>query len=181
MSYPNPPPQHPASPQTYYPQGSPPGYGPPPNPYQHQQDESQLQTLSILYYVMGVFSVLGVLTALLYVAIGIFGLNAPPSPGDSPSSNLIAGGILIGMGALGAILATILTVYTFKAAKCIAQRRRYNLIFILAILKLLNFPIGTAVGIFALVVLSRPSVKALFEGIAPPTYYPPAQQPWVNR
>ena len=43
------------------------------------------------------------------------------------------------------------------------HQRGYWFCFVLAIITLLNFPIGTILGIFSLIVLRRPSVKALFQ------------------
>ena len=49
------------------------------------------------------------------------------------------------------------------AGRFIAQRRRYWFIFAAACVQCAFFPFGTALGVFTLLVLSRPAVKALFQ------------------
>jgi disulfide bond formation protein DsbB len=49
------------------------------------------------------------------------------------------------------------------AGRCLAQRRRYLLCMVVAGIACIFMPFGTALGVFTLVVLSRPAVKAAFE------------------
>jgi hypothetical protein len=46
------------------------------------------------------------------------------------------------------------------------KRRHRTLSFVMACLTCINIPLGTALGVFTLVVLSRPSVKALYDQVA---------------
>ena len=52
------------------------------------------------------------------------------------------------------------------AGRCLSQQRRYLLCMIVAGLACLFTPIGTILGVFTLVVLLRPQVKAAFAGPA---------------
>lgn len=40
-------------------------------------------------------------------------------------------------------------------------------VFVMACVQCANVPFGTALGVFTILVLQRPSVKALFEGLPP--------------
>jgi hypothetical protein len=52
--------------------------------------------------------------------------------------------------------------------------RTLRFCFVLAVFTCLNFPLGTALGVFAIVVLNRPAMKALFQGLpAAGTAIPP--------
>ncbi|SBV52388.1 hypothetical protein XBLMG947_3183 [Xanthomonas bromi] len=53
------------------------------------------------------------------------------------------------------------------AGRCIAQRRRHLLCLIVAGISCSFMPFGTVLGVFKLVTLLRPQVKALF-GVAAP-------------
>jgi hypothetical protein len=90
------------------------------------------------------------------------------------------------MGGGAVILGWALGILTIYAGRCLKQHKAYNLAFVLACLNCLHAPLGTALGVFTLLVLSRPSVKALFgvPGVAPASYYPSQQpssgQPWYR-
>jgi hypothetical protein len=51
---------------------------------------------------------------------------------------------------------------TIWAGRCIAQRKRYMFCFVMACIACLSVPLGTALGVFTIIVLQRPTVKAMF-------------------
>jgi hypothetical protein len=51
----------------------------------------------------------------------------------------------------------------FLAGRNLAQQRRYTFCLVIAGLLCIFIPFGTVLGVFTIVVLVRPSVKALFE------------------
>ena len=67
---------------------------------------------------------------------------------------------------LGGFVALTLTlaVLSFLAASRVDARRGHTFVVVVACLSLLMQPLGTVLGILALILLSRPSVKALFSG-----------------
>ena len=81
---------------------------------------------------------------------------------------LIGGGIVLFGWTLGAM--------TAYAGRCIKRREKYLLCFILACVNCLHMPLGTILGIFTLIVLSRDSVKQLFE-VNKSSSRPPAWTP----
>ncbi len=79
---------------------------------------------------------------------------------DAPPAFL--GGLMGGMGLFFALIMGGFAFLHYSAGKALKERRSTTLIYVAAGLACLSFPIGTALGVFTFVVLSRPSVKALF-------------------
>lgn len=67
-------------------------------------------------------------------------------------------------GGLFVVLGWAMAICTFFAGKFLSERRRRTFVFVIACINCLSVPIGTALGVFTLLVLERPSVKGLFEG-----------------
>jgi hypothetical protein len=90
------------------------------------------------------------------------GRDAPP-----PAMGLLLiflGGTFI---LLGWTVATLLLV----AGQRLRKRRSYNFCFVVAAISCAFAPMGTVLGVFTIIVLSRPTVKAIFasRSAAPPT------------
>ena len=68
----------------------------------------------------------------------------------------------IGLVVIVTTAATALT--TCIAGWCLRARQAWTYCLVIAALSLLSFPIGTALGVFTLIVLLRPEAKALFTG-----------------
>ena len=127
------------------------------------QDEEHLKLLSILHYVWGGLAACGVCFGGLYAVIGggvmiaatqAQGQNAPPAA---------FGGIFFLIGCFIARLAGTVSVLTILAGRNLARRKGYTFCFIMACISCLSVPLGTALGIFTIIVLQRPAVKRLFE------------------
>ena len=74
------------------------------------------------------------------------------------------------MGWIFIIVATVLillgwalAIAMFLSGRCVARRTRYMYCFVVAGVECLMMPFGTVLGVFTIIVLSRPSVKALFQ------------------
>ncbi|MBI5532852.1 MAG: hypothetical protein HY898_09070 [Deltaproteobacteria bacterium] len=136
-------------------------YAPQTGPVLTYDDESHLRTLSILHYIYGGLLLFAGAFFLIYVVIGVAMIADRHS---SPEPNaLLAGGILfLAIGALVMLFAAAKGTLTIYAGVCLASRRRPTLCMVAAALSCLNFPLGTALGVFSLIVLSRPTVKAAF-------------------
>jgi hypothetical protein len=122
------------------------------------EDQSHLRALSICHYVYGgLFMLLGLL-CMVYVAIGVAMIA------DSKrSSDLLGGGIaLLAIGLVACTIVGAKSALTIWAGACLADRRRPLLTTLVAAISCLNFPLGTALGVCTLIVLSRPAVKAAF-------------------
>jgi len=60
-----------------------------------------------------------------------------------------------------------LAVLLFIAGRCLARRKHHMFCLVIAGISCLFMPFGTVLGVFTIVVLIRPSVKALFQGYPP--------------
>lgn len=128
-------------------------------------DEQHLRLLSVFHYVVGGLTGLFACFPLIHVALGLAMVFAPQSlsnrPGDQPPA--FFGWFFTCVGG-GFFLAGIsVAVGIVIAGRFIAQRKRYWFIFAAACVQCAFFPFGTALGVFTLIVLSRPAVKALFQ------------------
>jgi hypothetical protein len=134
-----------------------------------EQDISQLRLLSIFNYVFaGLWILGGLLFGGLYIVGGMFMANAQTTE-DSTISGAAAGGIFTIIGIVIGLIFIIVGVICWISGNCLRKHKGYGFSFLIAILHLFNFPLGTALGVFTLVVLNRPTVKALFKGEALPT------------
>ena len=134
---------------------------------QHDSDQSHLRILSIMHYVFAGWDVFGGCIPLVHVSLGIAMMSGalddgrnPPPPMLGPLFTIIGGSI--------SLLFWTLAILKFFAARCLGSYTGYRYCQIVALIENLQLPLGTVLGIFTLMVLSRPRVKMLFEGIEPP-------------
>ena len=128
-------------------------------------DEQHLRLLSIFHYVVGGLTGLFACFPLIHVALGLAMIFAPQSlsnrPGDQPPA--FFGWFFTCMGGGFFLVGISVVVCIVLAGRFITQRRRYWFVFVLACVQCTFFPFGTALGVFTLLVLSRPTVKTLFQ------------------
>ena len=124
------------------------------------QDEEHLRLLAILYYVWGgltaVFSCLGI----FYV---IFGGVIAAIAAHEPNGPPVAVGVVFAViGILMVVVIGTIAALTIWTGRNLQQRKRYTLCIVMACISCLSVPFGTALGVFTLIVLMRPSVKQVF-------------------
>ena len=126
------------------------------------QDVEHLKILSILYYVWGGLTACFSCFGLFYVVFGLVAVIAGTQQhqGGPPA---FVGGILMFVGVVFVLLGATVGGLTIWAGRCLAQRKRYMLCFVMACIACLSVPLGTALGVFTIIVLQRPTVKAMFE------------------
>jgi hypothetical protein len=127
-------------------------------------DDDHLRVLSILHYVYGGLALVGGLFPLIYVFIGVLmvsGAMAGPRPGSGPPA--VVGWFFIVIPGFVSVLAWAMGLCVLYAGYALSQRRRYLFCFVMAALCCINVPLGTALGVFTIIVLARPSVKEAFE------------------
>jgi hypothetical protein len=121
--------------------------------------ESHIKTLGILHVILGSMGLLGAI-AILFVFGGLAGLVGSTAPvGDSA----IAVPILGGIGGLLAMLLLVFSLPGFIGGIGLLSMAPWSRIFMIVIsaLHLLHVPIGTALGIYGLWVLTKPETEAL--------------------
>ncbi|MCU0794337.1 MAG: hypothetical protein MUF31_00175 [Akkermansiaceae bacterium] len=147
---------------------------PPALPPMHLQvqsrDAEHIRLLSLFHYIFAGLSLVGGLLFVLYIAMAImmmrgFSTMSSSSPGaGAPPAGMfeMIGVVYLVMGILGCLAALAMGVGSFFAAKGLAERRRRTFIYVVSAFQCLLMPLGTVLGIFTILVLERPSVRALF-------------------
>jgi hypothetical protein len=137
------------------------------------EDENQLNTLAICHYVYAGLLGLGGLLGLVYVVFGIIFAasiaSSPPPAGahGSPGPPAAAiGGIFAAIGGFIMLLVWTKAAVVAYSGMSLKKRQRRTFSFVIACICCMNIPFGTALGVFTLVVLSRASVKALYDRVA---------------
>ncbi len=127
-------------------------------------ERDQLNVLGILFYVYAGLQVLTGLAGGVYVLMGGLMLNDPTfhSSGAPPVVEALPW-FFIAVGMLVTLYIWSVAVLLFFTASSIRARKRHVLCCIGSAFILLNIPLGTALGVFALILLLRPSVKSVFE------------------
>ena len=132
------------------------------------QDEEHLKLLSILHYVWGGLTAIGCCIGGLYALIGGGVFVAAVANEGHAGPPVAVGGVFFIIGAFIALLAASFSILTILAGRSLARRKHYLFCMIMACGSCLSVPLGTALGIFTIIVLMRPSVKQLFNA-APAT------------
>jgi len=128
-------------------------------------DEEHLRLLSIGHYITGGFTIA---IASLFIFHFVFFLLIARNPelfgGHSNAQAPPAGlmnflGVIIGLFIVAGWAYGSLTIYV---GRCIKRRVRRTLTIVVACLNTLAMPFGTVLGVFTLMVLTRPRVKRLY-------------------
>ena len=132
------------------------------------QDDEHLRILSICHYVYGGVKAAVACIPLIYVAVGLFMLLGSIMAGsDEGAPPAIIGGIFIVIGGAVVLFGWAVAACVIYAGRCLTQRKHRTFCFVMAAVCCLSIPFGTVLGVFTIIVLSRPSVKALFEAGRP--------------
>lgn len=125
------------------------------------QDEDHLKLLSILYYVWGGLTACGSCFGLLYAVIVGTALTAASQAHKGPP--IFVGPLIFVVVGFAVLLAAVIAGLTIWTGRNLQQRKHYTFCFVMAVISCLSVPLGTALGIFTIIVLMRPTVKQLFD------------------
>lgn len=127
-------------------------------------DQDHLRLLAIFHYVVGAMTALFACIPLIHLSIGIAMIISPQTFGGStgPQPPAFLGWLLAALGGGFFLLGQLLAVCTILSGRFIGRRTRYTFIFVVACVECMMMPFGTVLGIFTIIVLSRESVKRLF-------------------
>jgi len=120
-----------------------------------------LRLLSIFHWVLAGLAALFSLLPLMYVVMGVmmirggFGDRNPPPP--------LFGWMMVVLGLVMMILGVGYAVAVAVAGRFIARARHWTFVIVVAALSCAFFPFGTVLGVFTIIVLSKPEVRALFQ------------------
>jgi hypothetical protein len=126
------------------------------------QDAEHLRLLSLFHFIcagmMALFSCFPIIHLLLGVAIvshpQVMDAHNPPPP--------MVGWIFILVATAIILFGWCVAVLMLWAGRCLRNRVHYTFCQVMGGVACIFFPFGTALGIFTLLVLGRPSVRALF-------------------
>jgi hypothetical protein len=138
------------------------------NSIEERTNTEHLNLLSIFYFVFGGLSLFGAFILLIYILIFglIFSNHTIQESIQSQSGGEVVGSVF------GIISVVFIVIFIFILTVGILQiiagfklrkKRSKGLIMLVAILELLSFPLGTTLGVFTIIIISRSSVAAMFD------------------
>ena len=137
---------------------------------QRTRDEQHLTRLVLFYYVLAGLTLLFGCAGLLYMAsgVGMFFLPDEMFAGDPnpppPHVIQIIGGVLAAVGVVIAMLQFVSAVLLALTARFLSKRQYRMFCLVTAGLTCLSVPLGTALGVYTFVILTRPDVIERFGG-----------------
>jgi hypothetical protein len=127
------------------------------------EDAQYLRILSVGHYVLGGLVALFSLFSLFYLYLGVAMMQGTLEPGSSSVPPASMGIFFVAFSlvflALGLAYAACLVI----AGQAIEARRRFVFCLVVAGIACALAPFGTVLGVFTILVLMRPSVKAMFD------------------
>lgn len=149
---------------------SPPHLAPPhmPPPYQVHKDNEHLKILSIFYYINAGLSALGIVGVILHGMMMLFMLTNEQfiehtdEPHAAEVMQSMSSAFII-FYACFTVLLIANTVINILAARYLSQKKNMGFCQVVAGINCINIPLGTALGIFTFVVLSRYSIKLAYQ------------------
>jgi hypothetical protein len=135
------------------------------------QDEEHLRLLSIFHYVCAGLGALCACFPIFHLIFGLILMLKPESfgPGNNQPPTWF-GDFLVAFASVIILLGWIFAGLLAYAGRCLARRKNYTFCIVMAGISCMFMPFGTVLGIFSIIVLVRPSVKALFNGGTPPAF-----------
>lgn len=131
------------------------------------RDEEHLRLLSIFHYVVGGLLALFACLPIFHLVFGIVMISAPDSFGnDGPPP--VFGWMFVVMGLVFILFGWTCAICLLYAGKCLSRRKHYVYCIVAAAIGCIFTPFGTVLGVFTIVTLTRPSVKALFDSATSP-------------
>ncbi len=141
-----------------------------------RQDLEHLKLLAIFYYIMAGLTFLIACFFLIYFFMGLAMVNGafptpPPPPGAAPGTpnpavavQRMMGWMFLVFGGAAVLFGWAIAIAAAIAGRCLQVHRRWTFCFVVACILCLQVPMGTALGVFTILVLVRPTVKDLFAG-----------------
>lgn len=130
---------------------------------QSSQDIDQLRLLSIFHYivagVIGLFSLIPIIHVVLGIALVTGSLDGFHR-GDQPPEFM--GWLFIILPSVFILSGLVISFFVAFAGRHLAVCSCYNFCLVVAAIECMFMPIGTALGVFTIIVLMRPNVKELF-------------------
>ncbi|MCK5785608.1 MAG: hypothetical protein KAH54_03510 [Candidatus Sabulitectum sp.] len=129
-----------------------------------RQDSDLLSIVSIFHYVLGGFQMLFSLIGLVYVAMGILMASGAmeSSSGNPPPAEM--GWVFGAVGVVFVLVFITMGILTIRTGINISKRRRRTFCIVIDSILCMIVPFGTIVGVFGLVLLTKPENAEEFQG-----------------
>jgi len=128
------------------------------------QDQEHLLLLTIFYYIWAGLQALGGLMGLAFIGVGTFIASSPQIAQSNNPPPPWFGAIFAGLGALVFVSIEGMAALSFFTGRFLARRQHRTFCVVISALNCISLPLGTALGVFTIIVLQRRSVKTLFAG-----------------
>lgn len=125
--------------------------------------KQNLPTLSILHYVYGALVCLAGVAAFFLIGVGAFVADRAAAHGAQEVPPDWIGGFIASFGLALFLILLVWGILIILSGYWIGKRRNRTFSIVVAALCLLSFPIGTALGVFTLVVLVNDDVRQEYE------------------
>jgi hypothetical protein len=131
---------------------------------EQRRDAQHLKLLSIFHYIAGGLIAAIACIFIFHIVLGAMMLISPRTVGapSDPREAAFLGAMMLAIGTGGVLAGWALGAATIYSGRCIARRRFWMFSLIIAGLMCMQFPIGTALGVFTFVTLLRASVKETY-------------------
>jgi len=116
---------------------------------------------------------LGGLMGFAFIAMGNFFSSSPQAAQPNNPPPPWFGAMFAGMGVIFLLTFEALAVLSFLTGRYLSKRQHPTFCIVISAINCMYMPLGTALGVFTILVLQRPSVKALFAGSIPSAVMPP--------
>jgi hypothetical protein len=136
----------------------------PPLSTQEIIDREHLKLLSIMHYVLGGLHVLLSCFLIFHFIFGLVMAAAPHFFGDAPGQQppVWIGLMMSAFSGCFMLLGWLFGGLTIYSGICIKQRKHRTFSLVMAVINCLSLPFGTALGVFTLIVLQKPTAKAFY-------------------
>lgn len=128
-----------------------------------EEEVKYLRLLSIFYYIVGGLAAFFASFPLIHVVLGFGMLFAGTGSPDGPPVNVIAGIFLIGVGLTFILLGWTFVVLMIITGRNLKAFRKHTFCVVMAGVSCIFIPFGTVLGVLSLILLTRESVKKLFD------------------
>jgi len=127
-----------------------------------RRDLEHLSLLAVFHYVLAGVVALTSSIPIIHVLLGL-GILTGALPAQGPGASVV-GLLFVVIGSAVILLGWTFAVLLAVAGRSLQLHRRHAFCFVIACLSCLLAPLGTALGVCSILVLSRPRVKDLFAG-----------------
>jgi len=132
----------------------------------NEQDKSYLNIISIFYIVLGCLMLPLSLLPLVHIAVGAMVVVAPHTGHGNEAMPILFGGIFIVFGLIIMLTFLAIAICMIYTGVCIKRRTKYIFCMVISAIACTFAPLGTILGVFSIILLCKPEIKADFEANA---------------